>query len=483
MPFTQTNDITGTARCRTTLTGVGVDGTLRKVGWTTGQVSYVKTPRGHIAYRAGGDGPLDYMMVTGVLSNLDALPDEDTMEPDHPLASTVRLLSRLEGHARCIMFDRSGSGCSDPLPTGAELTLEDNVEDLVAVMDAVGSIEVVANGFRNGAAVAIAFAALHPDRCRAIVLADASASLRRRPGYELGLTDDEAAALEASRCAAWGTGATGETLTRRPSTAAERIRLAQIERSFATPGTIGTKIRAILDADVRHYLDAIRCPALIFRGRSSPFPDLEHARYLAERIDDSRLVEVEAGPFWWEDPDSTAADAWEEFITGLPPVRRTKRRLVTVMFTDIVGSTEKVASSGDAAWSRRLEVHDRCCSRALSRYEGEYVKSTGDGIMALFKSPSDALHCATELQRELARNDISVRIGLHAGEVELREQDVGGIAVHLAARVLAQAEPDTIFVTEVIPPLVEGTGATFVDRGLHTLKGIEAPQRLYSVVE
>jgi class 3 adenylate cyclase len=449
-----------------------------------GEVRYVKTPRGHIAHRVGGDGPLDYMMLTGVLANLEILPDEDTMEPDHPVASTVRLLSRLEDHARCIIFDRSGSGCSDPLPTGAVLSVEDNVEDLVAVMDAVGSTEVVANGLENGACVAIAFAVLHPDRCRAIVLANASASLRRRPGYALGLTDEEAAALEASLYAGWGTGTMLETLGGHAMTPAERIKRARIERSIATPGTVGAKFRATLDADVRHYLDAVRCPALILHGRSSPFPDVEHARYLAERIPDSRLVEVEeAGPLWWDDPDSPAADAWEEFITGLPPVRRTRRRLVTVMFTDIVGSTETVVSSGDAAWSRRLEAHDRCCRRALARYDGEYVKSTGDGIMALFNSPSDALHCAKELQRELAHNELSVRIGLHTGEVELREQDIGGIAVHLAARVQAQAEPDTIFVTEVIPPLVEGTGAKFVDRGVHTLKGIETPHRLYSVVE
>ena len=447
-----------------------------------GEVSYLKTPRGHIAYRVGGDGPLDYMMLTGVLANLDILPDEDTMEPEHAVASTVRLLSRLEDHARCIIFDRSGSGCSDPLPTGAELSVEDNVEDLVVVMDRVGSTEVVANGLGNGACVAIAFAALHPDRCRAIVLANASASLRRRPGYALGLTDDEAAAVVATWCAQWGTGATLETFGGSAATQAERIKRAQIERSIATPGTVGAKIRAVLDADVRHYLGAVRCPALILHGRSSPFPDVDHPRYLAERIPDARLVEVEAGANWWEDPDSPAADAWEEFITGLPPVRRTRRRLVTVMFTDIVGSTETAAASGDAAWSRRLEVHDRCCRRALAHHEGELVKSTGDGIMALFKSPSDALHCAGELQQELAHSDISVRIGLHTGEVELRGQDVEGIAVHLAARVQAQAEPDTIFVTEVIPPLVEGTGAKFVDCGVHTLKGIENPQRLYSVV-
>jgi pimeloyl-ACP methyl ester carboxylesterase len=175
-----------------------------------GEVHFLETPRGHIAYRVGGDGPLDYMMLTGVLANLDILPDEDTMEPANPMGPTVRLLSRLEDHARCILFDRSGSGCSDPLPTGAALSVEDNVEDLVAVMDAVGSTEVVANGSGNGACVAIAFAALHPDRCRAIVLANASACLRRRPGYALGLTDDEAAAFEASLCAGWGTGATAE---------------------------------------------------------------------------------------------------------------------------------------------------------------------------------------------------------------------------------------------------------------------------------
>jgi class 3 adenylate cyclase len=447
-----------------------------------GEVHYLETRRGHIAYRVGGDGPLDYMMLTGVLTNLDLLPDEDTMEPDHPFAATVRLLSRLEDHARCILFDRSGCGCSDPLPPGAELSVEDNVEDLVAVMDAVGSTEVVANGLGNGACVAIAFAALHPDRCRAIVLANASASLRRRPGYALGLTEDEAAEYEASVCAVWGTGAAIEAWEGHARTPTERIRLAQNERSIASPGTVGMLIRAVLNADVRHYLHAVRCPALILHGRSSPFPDVEHARDLAERIPDARLVEVEAGADWWEDPDSSAADAWEEFITGLPPVRRTRRRLVTVMFTDIVGSTETVASSGDAAWNRRLEVHDRCCRRALARYDGEFVKSTGDGVLALFNSPSDALHCATELQRELAHNDISVRIGLHTGEVELRERDIGGFAVHLAARVQAQAAPDTIFVTEVIPPLVEGTGAKFLDRGVHSLKGIENPQRLYSVV-
>jgi class 3 adenylate cyclase len=447
-----------------------------------GEVRYVKTPRGHIAYRVGGDGPLDYMMLTGIHTNLDLLPDEDTMEPDHPMASTVRLLSRLEDHARCILFDRSGCGCSDPLPTGAELSVEDNVEDLVAVMDAVGSAEVVANGLGNGACVAIAFAALHPDQCRAIVLANASASLRRHPGYALGLTDDQAADYEATLSAVWGTGAAIEAWEGRARTPAERIKLAQNERSIATPGTVGAQIHAVLNADVRHYLDAIQCPALILHGRSSPFPDVEHARYLAERIPDSRLVEVEAGADWWEDPDSPAADAWEEFITGLPPVRKTRRRLVTVMFTDIVGSTQTVASSGDVAWSRRLEVHDRCCLRALARYDGEFVKSTGDGILALFNSPSDALRCATELQRQLADNDISVRIGLHTGEVELREQDVQGIAVHLAARVQAQAKPDTIFVTDVIPPLVEGTGAKFVDCGVHTLKGIENPQHLYSLV-
>jgi class 3 adenylate cyclase len=258
--------------------------------------------------------------------------------------------------------------------------------------------------------------------------------------------------------------------------------LARIQRLLAKPGTVGTHLRAYFDADVRPYLDAVRCPTLILHGRSSPLPGIEHARYLAEQIADSRLVEVEAGAVWWEDPDSPAVDAWEEFITGLPPVRTTRRRLVTVMFTDIVGSTETAASSGDAVWRRRLEVHDRCCRRVLLRYEGELVKSTGDGILALFSSPSDAMNCATELRRELADNGISIRVGLHTGEVEVRDQDVGGIAVHIAARVQAQAEPDSILVSEVIPPLVKGTGTEFVDRGVHTLKGLETPQRLYAVV-
>jgi class 3 adenylate cyclase len=452
------------------------------VGWSVGEIRYIETERGHVGYRVGGAGSVDYMTVIGSLWNLDATPDEDSMEPDHPIASTVRLFARIEAHARCIMFDRSGCGCSDPLPTGVELTVEDAVEDLLAVMDAVGSTEVVANGVQDGAAIAIALAALYPDRCRALILANASASLRRHPGYPVGLTDDEAATVEESLCAGWGTVTTSMRYPGEPTTRAQRIASARIQRLIAKPGTIRTHLRACFDADVRHYLDAVRCPTLIIHGRSSPLPGIEHARYLAQHIAGARLVEVEAGAMWWEDPDSPAVDAWEEFVTGLPPVRTKRRRLVTVMFTDIVGSTETVASSGDAVWRRRLEVHDRCCRRVLLHYEGEFVKSTGDGILALFNSPSDAVNCATELQRELADNGISIRIGLHTGEVEVRDQDVGGIAVHIAARIQAQAEPDTILVSEVIPPLVKGAGTRFIDRGVHTLKGIETPQRLYSVV-
>ena len=452
------------------------------MGWRIGEVVYVETERGNLAYRVGGAGTVDYVTLTGTLFNLDALPDEDTMEPDHPMAPTVRLLARVEAHARCIVFDRSGCGCSDPLPPGSALTVEDAVEDLVAVMDAVGSTQVVANGIQNGAAVAIGFAALHPSRCRALILANASASLRRRPGYPIGLTDEEAAAIEESLCDGWGTGAPS-VMGSGPTTRAQRLTLARLQRLGATPGTVGARVRAYLDGDVRHYLEGVQCPTLILHGRSSPLPGVEHARYLAEHIRNARLVEVEAGSMWWEDPNSPAVDAWEEFITGLPPIRTTRRRLVTVMFTDIVGSTETAAATGDAAWRRTLEVHDRRCQRVLTRHEGEFVKSTGDGILALFSSPSDAMNCAIELQQELADDGISIRIGLHTGEVEVRDQDVGGIAVHIAARVQAQADPGAILVSGAIPSLVEGTGTKFFDLGVHALKGIENPQRLFSVIK
>jgi pimeloyl-ACP methyl ester carboxylesterase len=436
------------------------------------ETRYAKSGDVNIAYQVVGDGPFDLIHVPPFVSNLE-LQWEDPVER--------RYFERLASFSRLIMFDKRGTGLSDRV---AVATLEERMDDLRAVMDAAGSERVAVYGSSEGGALAILFAATYPERVSALVLYGAYARLAWAPDYPDGVPDDAWTDGLPLAEATWGRG-TGEgpfVNALAPNLANDPVfqkAYGRWERLSASPGAAVAILQMIRDIDVRHLLTAIQVPTLVVHRTADP----SHAagsRYLGAHIPGAKVVELLGSDYFPHLGDQDAIlDEIEEFLTGVRPVYAPDRALSTVLFTDIVSSTERASTLGDDAWTRILDRHDALAAREIDRHRGRRIKTTGDGLLATFDGPARGVRCAQAICEAVRPLGIEARAGLHTGEIELRGDDVGGIAVHIGQRVSGLAGPGEVLVSSTVKDLVAGSGITFADRGSHVLRGVPDEWRIF----
>ncbi|MGH9002997.1 MAG: adenylate/guanylate cyclase domain-containing protein, partial [Acidimicrobiia bacterium] len=400
---------------------------------TVPETRYARSGDVHIAYQVVGDGPIDIVFVPGFVSNLDAWWQE-------PLAA--RFFTRLASFARVLLFDKRGTGLSDPVPLDQLPTLEQRMDDVRAVMDAAGSERAALIGLSEGGPMTLLFAATHPGRTQALVLVGSSARFCRAPdapwGWPPAYVEGALAIVESK----WGTGAMfsviAPTLAANPTT---REWVARFERASASPGAAAALIRMIAEIDTRSVLHAISAPTLVVHRTHDSVLSLEHAHDLTRRIAGARLATMPGSDHFFMGPDvDDVARHIEEFVTGAHGEAEPDRVLATVLFTDIVGSTSLAAGVGDARWRDLLERHDALVDGEVRREAGRRVKHTGDGVLAAFDGPAKAVRCARAVIEHSRALGFDVRAGVHTGECHRRGDDLSGIAVHIGARVGALAE-------------------------------------------
>jgi pimeloyl-ACP methyl ester carboxylesterase len=425
-----------------------------------------------IAYQVLGGGDLDLVFVPGGVSHVDVTWQDRRYR---------RMMERLASFARVIVFDKRGMGASDPVARAP--TLEERRDDVRAVMDAVGSERAALFGLSEGGTAATLFAATFPERTRALVLCGTFPGgvdvVDPEPGYPAEALRAFWSTIVEPWKARMGQGVMVELFAPdQIGNPAAVAAMATFERSATTPAMWRMFLDSLRNLDVRAFLPRITAPTLVIHRRRDPVP-VEGARYMASRIAGAKLVELEGNDHipWLGDMDALV-DEVQEFLTGARPARA-ERRLATVLFTDIVGSTERAAKLGDRRWRALLEDHHDAVRQAVERSGGRLVKTTGDGALAIFDSPAAAIESARTAVREAAQVGVPIRAGIHTGECELMGDDVGGIAVHVGARIAALAAPGEVLVSSTVKELVAGSRTTFADRGVHELKGVPAEWRLY----
>ncbi|MET0229030.1 MAG: adenylate/guanylate cyclase domain-containing protein [Actinomycetes bacterium] len=427
-----------------------------------------------LAYQVLGEGP-DLVLTMGAFGHVDLMWEDP---------GVALFLRRLASFSRLIYFDRRGTGASDPLPEKMPPPWEAYADEVTAVMDAVGSrrAALMATTAEAGP-MALFFAATRPERTSALVLGNASARYLADDDYPIGFEPEYVEAQISGVEESWGTAARlDEGIPSRAGDERFRRWMAKVQRSIASPRTVHVFLRAMFEVDVRSLLPLVQAPTLVLHRRDFRLLPIEHGRYLAEHIPDAGLVVLPGadGPLTWEDPEVTLGHI-EEFLTGVRGTVPATRVLATVLFTDIVASTERAAELGDRRWRELLQVHDDLGTRLVEQSGGRVVKSTGDGLLATFDGPGRAIAGAVALRDQLADIDVQIRAGLHAGEVELRGDDVGGIAVHIAARIMAEAGPGEVVVSRTVRDLVAGSDRQLEDRGTHQLKGVAGDWQLFAV--
>jgi pimeloyl-ACP methyl ester carboxylesterase len=434
------------------------------------ETRYARSGDLHIAYQVVGDGPVDVVWVPGWISNIDHYWEEP---------SVARYFNRIASFSRLILFDRRGTGVSDPLPRAP--TLEEQMDDVVAVMDAADSKQAAVYAQLEGGAMAMLFAATHPERTRALIVYEGMARMSWAPDYDWALRDEDRAAWMG---AGWGDGSRIMQLA--PTASANpRMRrwFAKLERAAASPSTASQLLMMNAQVDVRAVLPSIQTPTLVLHRAEDRFVDKRHSFYLAEHIPGARLVELPGSEvITFGDDDDRLLDEVEEFLTGTRKSVDTERVLATVMFSDIVDSTRRAAELGDRRWRQLIEGLASAVGMELRRFRGRAIKTLGDGFLATFDGPARAIAAAVAV-RDLATEDfdLDLRTALHTGEVEVMGQDVGGIAVHIGARILACAEPGEVVVSGTVKDLVVGSGVEFEDRGERELRGVPGQWRLFAV--
>ena len=438
------------------------------------ETRYAKSGDVNIAHQVVGDGPIDIVLVDQWFSHVEAMWDVP------PLA---RLVERLARFARVLLFDKRGTGLSDPVPITSLPSIEEWMDDVVAVMDAAGSeraalIAGLASGF-----MAMTFAATYPERTSALVLVDCYPRFAVAPDYPWGGTGEERARrLDVVR-ERWGTGLLLDEFA--PSVAGDsylRRVWSRYERVSVSPGSALAMVRMMNETDIRHVLPTIRVPTLVMNRAGAMRIPSAHSRYIAERIAGARYVEVPGidNLMWAGDQEAVAAEI-QAFITGVRPAPEPDRVLATVLFTDIVDSTKLASELGDRRWREVLGRHDAAVRSELERFRGRQIKNTGDGVLATFDGPARAIRCAAAIGMAVRPLDLEIRAGLHTGEIELSGEDVQGIAVHIGARVAAMARSGEVLVSSTVKDLVAGSGLDFEDRGAHAIKGVPGEWRLYAV--
>jgi len=434
---------------------------------------YARSGDVNIAYQVVGEGPFDLVYVPGWVSHLDLMWEEP---------SYARFLERLASFSRLILFDKRGTGLSDPVAFSDLPTLEQRMDDVRAVMDAVGSERAALLGHSEGGNMSVLFAATYPERTATLILVGCYAKRIRSEDYPWA-PDLEARRREIEETErAWAD--PDQVAALAPSRAGDRPFVEWLTRYFrasASPKAAAALLHMNSMIDVREVLPAIRVPTLLLYRTDDADVDVEEGRYIAARIPASRFVELPGTDhlMWTGDADAIL-DEIESFLTGARRGPEPDRVLTTVLFTDIVGSTERAASLGDREWRGLLERHHAAVRRELDRWRGREIDTAGDGFLATFDGPARAVRCAAAIVETVGPLGIRVRAGVHTGEVELAGPQVRGIAVHIGARVAALAAPGEVLVTRTVVDLVAGSGLAFDDRGERELKGVPGRWQVYA---
>ena len=437
------------------------------------QTHYARSGDLQIAYQVAGEGPLDIILIPPYLSNIEMYWE---------MTSFARLLVKLSSFSRLILFDRRGSGMSDGI-AGAT-PLEETIDDVQAVIDASGSEQPVLMSFLEGCGLTALFAASHPDLVRALVLASPQARLVAGPGYEWAPTVEERNKFVEAIVETWGIDSPDNPIAALLSSGDEHVRslTARMQRFAMSPAAAAAALAMIGETDVRDVLGSVQCPTLVLRLEGDTYLDERHSSYVAEHTPGAKYVEIPGEGALWVGAEKAFADEIHLFLTGARPAVVSDRLLATVLFTDIVSSTEQAAELGDEAWRSLLARHDRIVREEVERHRGRLVKSLGDGALAVFDGPSRAISSAVAARDRVEDLGLEIRAGLHTGECELLpDDDVGGLAVHIGARVSSLAGPGEVLVSSTVRDLVVGSGQVLSDRGEHDLKGVPGPWRIFAV--
>jgi pimeloyl-ACP methyl ester carboxylesterase len=439
---------------------------------------YAKNGDVHIAYQVLGEGPLDLVLVESWVHHVELFWD---------MPELARQWRRLAAIGRLIMFDRRGTGLSDPVPLDRLPDLETQVADICEVMDAAGSEQAAILGLNDGGPLAILLAASHPERCRALVLCNTAARMTSTLDYPWGASEDELLMVVELQAQSWATGGGDHVARLAPSQANDPRfveRFIRTVRSAVSPGAVAHYFRQTVLTDVRELLPTIQVPTLILQRANSQLAPLEVGRYLADHISNARFVELDGSDHLWftENAEELVGEV-EEFLTGARSLADPDRKLATVLFTDIVSSTARAAELGDRRWRALLDEHDAIVRRELARSGGHEVDTAGDGFLMTFEGPGRAIRCARAISDALAGVGLTIRAGVHTGEVEVRGEGIGGLAVHIGARVAAMAGGGEIVLSGTVKDLLAGSGFTFADRGQHELKGVPGIWHLFSVMD
>jgi class 3 adenylate cyclase/pimeloyl-ACP methyl ester carboxylesterase len=449
------------------------------------ETKYVTVGDADVAYRVVGEGPLDLLYFYGLGSHVD-------MQSDDP--REAQYLDALASFSRLIFFDRRGTGASDGLAPNAMPAWEEWADDLRAVLDAVGSERTAILAALDAGPIAMMFAALQPERVSALILSNTSPRYLEADDYQIGMPQAALDAVVETVGSLWGTEQLIATVNPELVHDADLSRwLAKKCRASATPRNAAAQFRYLLEnVDVRSVLHLIQAPTLVLHATQNLLVPIEHGRYLASHIPGAKFVEV-AGFGLVGEVDGFASsrsglgtpivEEIAEFLTGKRPVVEVDRVLTTVLFTDIVDSTEHLASLGDRRWTAMLDAHDRAVREQLHRHRGREIKTTGDGFHACFDGPGRAIACATAITKAADDLGLQVRAGMHTGECDVRGDDLAGLAVHLAARIGSLAGPGEVLVSTTVKDLVVGSGIEFADRGKRELKGIPTAWRLFAVAD
>ena len=440
-------------------------------------IRYARSGDLHIAYQVVGDGPLDLVWVQGWVSHLELMWEQ----PEY-----ASFLRRLAAFSRLILFDKRGTGLSDSVRTDELPTLEERMDDVRAVLDAVGSARAVLFGSSEGGPMCALFAATYPKRTSALVMYGPYARfLSDPPDYPWGWPADDVEDFIRLIEDSWG--GTRNLLTLwAPDRAGDPAAVSWFNRYLrmsASPATAAALTRMNVSIDVRHVLPAVKVPTLVVHRSGDRLVEPGHGRFVASQIPGARLVELEdENHLWfWGDPEPILAEV-EEFLTGMRSTPELDRVLATVLFTDIVGSTERAAELGDQRWRDLLGAHHDRVRRELERFRGREIDTAGDGVLAAFDGPARAVRCASEIRTAVRELGLELRAGIHTGECELVGTKIAGIAVHTGARVAGMAGAGEILVSSTVKDLVAGSGLRFEERGEHELKGVPGRWRLFAVV-
>ena len=433
----------------------------------TPETHYARSGDTSIAYQVFGDGPLDLVVTPGFVSHLDL---------NWTLPSFNQFAEQLASFARVIIFDKRGTGLSDPTP-GA-VRFDTRIEDITAVMDGAGVERAALFGMSEGGPLSILFTAVHPERVDALVLYGTFAS-----GSQL---EEGVMARFVEAVDQWGSGLTSTIFSSVRQESAVRKRLAGVfERAAASPGMARALVQSIQEVDVTSILSAIDVPCLVLHRQHDAFAPVAWGRALAEGIPGAKLAIVDGTDHMpWFGDSRPLVNAMAEFLTGSRTAGRRERRLATVLFTDIADSTSTAAALGDQRWAELLEQHNMLLTDEFKDHRGRVIKNTGDGFLVVFDSPARAIECGQAAAAEVHNLGVDLRVGIHTGEIEVMgNADVGGIAVHIAARIMALAHPGEVVVSSTVRELVVGSGIAFQPRGLHQLKGVPGNWQLFAAGE